>query len=129
MPGSAGTLNEWRRGAFVWGETDCIMATCNHVRAVTGIDPAGPWRGSYDDEAGAQAIYKPYGGVLALFKHGMARAGFQMTDAPKDGDPVVCDVRGVEVAGVYLGNRRVAFMAAGRGCIELPAPILGAWSV
>ena len=122
-------LGKWRRSAFVWGQTDCIMATCNHVRDVTGIDPAAPWRGTYDDEAGATAIYGPYGGVLALFRHGMGLAGFQETDAPQEGFPVVCAVAGHEVAGVYLGNERVAFMAAGRGCVEMRARVIGAWQI
>ena len=122
------TLALWRRASFVWGETDCIMATCNHVMAITGIDPAKPWRGSYSDEVGAVAIYAPYGGVLGLFKHGMALAGFGMTGHLQPGFPVVCDVAGHEVAGINLGGR-VAFMAAGRGCIELRAKVLGAWEI
>lgn len=124
----AKTLDQWRRAAFVWGETDCIMATCNHVRDITGIDPARPWRGSYNDEAGALAIYAPYGGVLALFRHGMGEAGFKMTKHLQAGFPVVCDVGGHEVAGVYLGSR-VAFMAAGRGCVEMRAKVLAGWEI
>lgn len=122
------TLDLWRRQKFVWGETDCIMATCNHVLAETGIDPARPWRGLYDTEAGAIAIYTPYGGSLALFKHGMGLAGFQMTKHLQDGFPVVCDVGGHEVAGLAVGNR-VAFMAAGRGLVEMRARVLGAWAL
>ena len=122
------TLDLWRRSQFVWGETDCIMATCNHVRDTTGIDPAAPWRGTYHDEAGAVAIYSPYGGVLALFKHGMGQVGFKMTQHLQEGFPVVCDVAGHEVAGVWLGPR-VAFMAAGRGCVEMRAKVLGAWAL
>jgi hypothetical protein len=122
------TLDLWRRSGFIWGQTDCIMATCNHVRDETGIDPAAPWRGTYDDEAGAIAIYSAYGGVLALFRHGMGLAGFQMTDAMQDGFPVVCDVAGHEVAGIIIGPR-VAFMAAGRGVVEMRAKVLAGWSL
>ena len=122
------TLAKWRRAKFVWGETDCIMATCTHVLDMTGIDPARPWRGMYDDEAGANAIHKPYGGVLALFRHGMGLAGFQVTDAPEPGFPVVCDVLGKEVAGVFIGGNRVAFMAE-RGCVEMRAKVIGAWAL
>jgi len=104
------------------------MATCNHVRDITGIDPARPWRGMYDDEAGAVAIYTPYGGVLALFKHGMGLAGFRMTKHLRPGLPVVCDIAGHEVAGIYLGSR-MAFMSAGRGCVEMRAKVLGAWEI
>lgn len=122
------TLNDWRRSAFVWGKTDCILAVCNHVRDQTGIDPAAPWRGTYDDEAGAMAIYQQYGGVLGLFKHGMGLAGFAMTKHLQPGFPVVCDVAGHEVAGLNIGNR-VAFMAAGRGVVEMRAKILAGWAL
>jgi hypothetical protein len=125
---AADLVAKWRRQRFVWGETDCIMATCNYVRDVTGVDPAKPWRGMYTDESGAKAIYGPYGGPLALFRHGMALAGIPETEAPTAGCPVVCDVMGHEIAGVYLGNNRAAFMAE-RGCVEMRARILGAWQI
>jgi hypothetical protein len=120
-------LDQWRRQAFVWGQTDCIMATCNYIRDTTGIDPGAPWRGSYDTEEGAQAIYQAFGGVLGLCRHAMAQAGFRPAQAAP-GLPVVCDVMGVEVAGVSLGNR-VAFMAQGRGVVEMRAKVLDAWHI
>ena len=118
----------WRRTAFVWGETDCIMATCNHIRDVTGIDPAEPWRGSYDSEDAARALFEPWGGVLGLFDHGMTRAGFKRAVAPAFGLPVVCDFGGHEIAGVYIGPI-TAFMAAEKGCVETRAKVLGVWQV
>lgn len=121
-------LDLWRRSAFEWGKTDCIMATCNHILAETGIDPAAPWRGTYSDEAGARAIYDTFGGVRRLFRYGMARAGFGLAERVAPGLPVVCDVAGLEVAGVYLGNR-VAFMAKGRGVVEMRAKVLDVWAI
>lgn len=117
----------WRRSAFAWGQTDCIMATCNHVLAVTGIDPAGPWRGSYADEVGARIIFEPYGGVLALMRHGMARAGF-VTGEAAPGRPVVAALMGHEIAGVCFGDR-IGFMADGRGLVEMRAQVLEAWVI
>ena len=127
MSSAAETRALWRRSRFVWGETDCIMATCNHVLAVTGIDPAAPWRGTYHDEAGARAIYEAHGGPLALFRHGMALAGFSEAE-PAEGFPVVCNIGGHEIAGVCMG-RRIGFMAEGRGYVETRAEILGAWAI
>lgn len=124
MSSAADTLALWRRSTFIWGETDCIMATMNHVREVTGIDPAAPWRGIYSDEAGAMGIYSAWGGVLALVTHGMALAGFRQGEAT-DGAAVVCRIGDKEVAGIVNGNR-VAFMME-RGCMETRAPILAAW--
>ncbi len=121
------TLSLWRRSRFVWGETDCVLATCNHIRDCTGIDPAAPWRGSYADEAGARAIYEAHGGVLGLFRHGMALAGFP-TGWRAAGRPVVCEIGGHEVAGVDMGSK-IMFMAEGRGVVALRADVLEAWAI
>lgn len=115
----------WRASRFEWGHTDCIMSVCSHVLALTGEDPGAQWRGTYHDEAGARAIYEPYGGPLAIFRHMMTEAGFREGE-PTDLAPVVCDFGGHEIAGVIFG-RRVGFMAEGRGMIETRAKILGAW--
>ena len=125
---AADTRALWQRSRFVWGETDCLLSMCNHVLTVTGIDPAAPWRGlKYSDEAGARAIFEPYGGVLALVRHGMALAGFR-TGYAMDGAPVVADVHGQEIAGVMFGNR-IGFMAEGRGLVEMRARVLEAWTL
>lgn len=124
---AADTRALWQRSTFVWGETDCIMATCNHVLAVTGIDPAAPWRGTYHDEAGARGIYEAHGGALNLFRHGMGLAGFSEGDRAI-GRPVVCSIAGHEIAGIDMGQR-IAFMAEGRGLIEVRAEVLGAWVI
>jgi hypothetical protein len=116
----------WQRSKFVWGKTDCVMATSNYVLSVTGVDPAAPWRGSYDDEAGAQSIYQEFGGVLGLTRHAMSLAGFKA--APRGVlRPVVCDFGGLHLAGVDLGTR-VAFMAE-RGMVETRAEVVEAWAI
>lgn len=99
------------------------MAMCNHVLAMTGKDPAAPWRGTYSNETGARAIYEAYGGPLSLVSHGMA--AFEKGD-PVDGSPIVAAVQGHEIAGVMFGGK-VGFMAEGRGLIEMRAQILEAW--
>jgi hypothetical protein len=119
-------IDQWRRAQFVWGETDCIMATCNYVRDMTGIDPAAPWRGTYIDEAGAQAIWQAHGGVLAMADRIMGQAGFNRAE-PHPGFPVVCDFGGHEVAGVHIGPM-TAFMGL-HGCVETRAKILGCWAL
>jgi hypothetical protein len=114
----------WQRQPFVWGETDCIMAVCTYIASVTGIDPAAPWRGTYNDEAGAAAIFAPYGGVFGLFARGMQIAGFMPCD-PYDGAPVIVSFHGHEIAGILCG-KRVAFMAE-KGMIEVRTKVLCAW--
>lgn len=119
--------DEWQRAKFVWGETDCIMATCNYIMDVTGIDPAAPWRGSYSDEAGAQAIYEVHGGVLGLFDYGMAQAGFHRSERGLL-RPVVAMVGRHQIAGIDFG-KRIGFMADGRGLVEVRVEVLGAWKI
>ena len=43
--------------AFEWGRFDCALHVCNCIRAMTGVDPAAQYRGTYSDEAGAAEIY------------------------------------------------------------------------
>lgn len=121
------TKRLWRSTPFAWGTADCIVSVCDHVLRVTGIDPAAPWRGSYDDEAGAGAIHEAHGGVLALFDHGMSLVGFQR-GARAPGRPVVVEFMGKEMAGIDTG-RRVMMRLDGRGVIEWPARVLGAWEI
>lgn len=123
---AAETRALWQRLRFEWGRHDCILAVCAHVAAVTGRDPAAPWRGSYSDEAGALAVMAPFGGVLGIMRHGMALAGFP-EGAAADGAPVVARIGGQEVAGVMMG--RFVGLVAPRGLVECRAPVLAAWVI
>mgnify|MGYP003662948708 CR=1 FL=1 len=102
------------------------MATCDHVQRVTGVDPAKPWRGTYDDEQGAKAIYEAHGGVLNLFDYGMELAGFERGDRAV-GRPVVARFGETQITGIDMG-RRCAFLLE-RGVIEMPANVLAAWVI
>jgi hypothetical protein len=115
----------WRRAAFSWGAHDCIMAACDHVQRATGIDPAAPWRGTYDDEAGAQDIYNQFGGVFGLFDHGMTLAGFEKGE-DKNGAVVVARVLSSEVVGVRFGAF-IGFIHPTRGVTEMRLPVMAAW--
>jgi hypothetical protein len=42
---------------FEWGVFDCALHVCNDIKAITGVDPAAAYRGTYSDQAGAAAIY------------------------------------------------------------------------
>lgn len=117
----------WRRARFVWGKTDCMTATCDYIRDMTGIDPARPWRGTYGTESEAQALFAGYGGVLGMARHAMALAGFHEAPEPLYGLPVVCDFGGVEVAGVHIGPL-TAFMAM-RGRVDTRARVLACWDI
>ena len=114
------------KAAEFWGRRDCITAVCDHVQAVTGVDPAAPWRGSYATETEAAAVMAPFGGVLGIMRHGMAAAGFA-EGAPADGLPVVARVAGIEVAGIMRG--RFVEMVTLRGTLKARVPVLAAWVI
>ena len=118
---------EWRSTEFVWGSSDCIISVCDYILAQTGIDPAAPWRGTYDSEEGAEAICAQYGGALGLFRYGMDAAGLG-TSERGIGRPVIADMMGNEIAGIDTG-KRVLMRMNGRGLVEWPAPVLEAWGI
>ena len=111
----------------MWGSSDCIISVCDYIFDQTGIDPAAPWRGTYDDEAGAEAICARYGGALGLFKTGMDLAGLN-SSCRAVGRPVIADMMGKEIAGIDTG-KRVLMRMGGRGLVEWPAPVLEAWEI
>lgn len=55
-----------RARPFTWGSFDCALFAADGVAAVTGVDPAARWRGSYGDAAGARHLLRNQGGLVAL---------------------------------------------------------------
>lgn len=122
------TLRDWRRSRFAWGSADCLMSVCTYVLALTGVDPAAPWRGTYHDEAGAMAILRGGGGGLALLARNLPPAGMAMVNTPQRGDVICARFGEMEIAGLCLGNFCAFRME--RGVVELRTSfveIIGAW--
>jgi hypothetical protein len=58
---------ELRRSmAFAWGSNDCALFAADAVVAMTGVDFGAPFRGRYDDAAGAALALRDYGGGTLL---------------------------------------------------------------
>jgi hypothetical protein len=55
-----------RQLPHAWGMNDCCMFCADAVQTITGVDPAAAWRGSYSDQAGAEAILAEHGGLEAF---------------------------------------------------------------
>ncbi len=49
-------LHERRKTPFAWGSNDCAVFAADAVQVMTGEDLAGPFRDTYQDEAGADAV-------------------------------------------------------------------------
>jgi hypothetical protein len=54
------------RTPFEWGKQDCCMFVADCVQALTGVDPAAAYRGTYTNEQEACAILDRLGGVEAI---------------------------------------------------------------
>lgn len=50
-----------RRAAFAWGRHDCALWGADVVAALTGEDFGAPFRGIYDDAAGAALALRAHG--------------------------------------------------------------------
>lgn len=51
---------------YAWGEHDCCLWTADSVLAVSGVDHAAAWRGTYADAAGGARLLAELGGLSAL---------------------------------------------------------------
>lgn len=51
---------------FAWGSNDCCLWAADAVEAVTGVDPAAGFRGSYDTALSAARTLQSLGGLVAL---------------------------------------------------------------
>lgn len=54
------------RESFAWGRNDCCLFPADAVAALTGIDHAAAWRGTYSDAMGAARVLQQLGGLDAL---------------------------------------------------------------
>ena len=129
-PERLAALVEARRDArFAWGVHDCCLFAADAVEAMTGSDPAAAWRGSYNTEAGAEAIIGPLG------LEGMAAAALEAIGAGAC-DPAFAQ-RG-DVVLVLVGNQPTMGVCTG-DAVAAPGPdglvfvglgdVLRAWSV
>lgn len=59
-------LQSTRATPFAWGVRDCCLWAADAVQALTGHDPAAPWRGTYGDAAGARLVLRKLGGLAGV---------------------------------------------------------------
>ena len=113
--------------SFAWGQFDCALAACDAVLALTGVDLAARFRGTYSTEAEAVKLL----GSLSLGNAGLGEfaaavaAEFGMAEvAPAfahRGDVVLVDN---ETPGGALGivdlSGRFAWCVLERGMVRIP---------
>ncbi len=110
------------RVPFVWGKFDCCLFVADCVWALTQKNPATPWRGTYSDEAGAQAIIAAAGGVAGLAAQALAGIGVTERIPPafgQRGDPCVFVHEGRDTMGIVYGAEIMAKAPTGLARVPL----------
>lgn len=132
-------LTTWLRAEtrrrLIWGETDCLLTPADWVSALGLPDPAAPWRGTYHDEAAAEAVLAANGGVILLMRTALAAIGAPMlTHAVRQarrGDVGAVRLNppsGPVITGAICTGRRWAGRAPGGLWIGHAEP-LAAWRI
>lgn len=60
------TLREWRAGAAVYGQSDCMLSIARYLAQTGHRDVTGQFVGRYDTAAGAAAMMDVHGGIAGL---------------------------------------------------------------
>lgn len=95
------TLREWRRSAFVYGQTDCMLSIGRYLARTGHEDRTSLFAGRYDTHEGAVAMMAEHGGVPGL----MAIAGaVEKEGAPERGDVVEVFYRDDEGGPCSIGT-------------------------
>lgn len=115
---------------FAWGTHDCCMMASNIALAITGRDPAAPWRGTYDTEQGAEAVIVAGGGLDEVVAGAMH--AFGSPECPpafaRRGDFAIVTVDNMLTLGVVVDDRVAAPGLRGARYVPL-STALRAWAI
>ena len=115
---------------FAWGVNDCCTLACDVVLAMTGVDLMADLRGSYSDEASAEAILAREGGLAAVAARAALAAGLGDCHAgfAQRGDVALVQHGNALAMGVIAGDAVAVPGPDGLAFLPLSA-VLRAWSV
>lgn len=102
-----------RHSAFAWGRVDCCLFAADAVAAVSGVDPAAPWRGTYADARTAARLLARMGGLSVMATRIARRHGWPVV-------PPAFLGRG-DVVLVRLDDGRAALAVCLGAALVLPA--------
>lgn len=127
------------RAPFRWGGLDCFLFVADWIERVTGIDPAGAYRGAYTTPREARALIRANGGALAFAERLLTQAGLMETSDAMTGDVGLVHAAlaiGTErrtvmvpVGGICTGVRGWAVKTAGASLTVAPCPLIRAWAL
>lgn len=101
------------RRPFAWGRADCFLFVAGWAFAVTGVDPAARYRGTYGDVRAARRLIRENGGAVRFAERVLADAGYSRIRVPALGD-----VGLVRVAGLWRRCDQVTFGPVGAICVR-----------
>ncbi len=113
-------IEERRHVPFSFGSQDCCLFACDTVLAITGEDPAAPFRG-YTGREEAEELVASFGDLEKLVATVCTEKGFAEWSTPnkaRRGDLCLFDNAGQPAVGVCIGGE-VAFPGA-RGLVFHP---------
>ncbi len=120
-------IESLRRRPLAWSETDCVIGLgAGVVEALTGVDLAAQWRGTYVDEAGALAAIAAAGadGLIDL----VATMLPQIHPSEAQIGDLVAVVAGGPIGfglGAVNGERVFVMMPRGLGTVDLDLAVTG----
>jgi hypothetical protein len=88
---------------FAWGSNDCCCFAADAVQALTGVDLAAAFRGTYDTEFGAARALLDHGSVLALAT-AMLGEPRELPKLAQRGDVVWYAQDDRQMLGIVVGN-------------------------
>lgn len=122
-------LMEQTKAPFSWGTADCGLLLADWiVWGQGGADPAAAVRGTYSDQAGADAILTAAGGFEAYVESLATAAGCKPVEVPQDGDFGLIDMPS-GLTGAVMTNGSWAFRTPrGMAWSKVPAGrVVRAW--
>jgi hypothetical protein len=119
------------RTTFAWGVADCGLLLADWVWcAQGGTDPAAAVRGTYSDQAGADAVLAAHGGFQAYVEALAAAAGCSAAASPQDGDFGVLDMPAGLTGGIMSNSSWVFRTPRGMAWSRVsPGRLVRAWGI
>lgn len=126
-------LNQYRK--FQYGEWDCCLFVCDAIQAMTGVDVAEWFRGTYSDRISACRRIKEFCGKASLMTvvREITRA-YEMQQCPvlqaRRGDVVLVKRAARVSLGLVAMNGKDIIVASRKGLWRVPiSEALRAWHV
>lgn len=96
-------IDAYRYKEFAYGINDCCLFVADYVHAVSGVDHAESWRGTYNDARGARDIIGTNGGYEKIFDDALPGCRVDPLTTV-DGDIVLYNLDNRVTAGIRIGH-------------------------